>query len=178
MIISRVVVNFSQASSSFVNFLPQTHDKGSELRILSIAFLEIDGGILSSSKSTAIYIRDPKGIRPLVIGERQGPTRTEYIIASENASFSALGFNTLRDVKPGEAVFIDVKGNLHSQQCADNPQSTPCIFEYVYFLRGNSKADGYLADDVRYQFGIELGKQEILDNPKMISYFGVYVSFV
>ena len=68
-----------------------------------------------------LAFRDPRGIRPLVIGERQGKTQKEYIIASENSSFSALGYATLRDVAPGEAVFIDTLGQLHSQQCSDNP---------------------------------------------------------
>ena len=61
-----------------------------------------------------VAFRDPRGIRPLVIGEKDGPTKKEYIVASENASFSALGFKTLRDVEPGEAIYIDVDGNLHS----------------------------------------------------------------
>ena len=112
-----------------------------------------------------LAFRDPKGIRPLVIGERQGSTRTEYIIASENASFSALGFNTLRDVKPGEAVFIDVEGNLHSQQCADNPQSTPCIFEYVYLSRPDSTLDEISVYKARMRMGQKLAKKIVKVKP-------------
>ena len=59
--------------------------------------------------------RDPRGIRPLVIGEKDGNLKKEYIVASENAAFSALGFKTLRDVEPGEAIYIDADGNLHSE---------------------------------------------------------------
>ena len=100
-----------------------------------------------------------------MIGERQGSTRTEYIIASENASFSALGFNTLRDVKPGEAVFIDVEGNLHSQQCADNPQSTPCIFEYVYLSRPDSTLDEISVYKARMRMGQKLAKKIVKVKP-------------
>ena len=65
-----------------------------------------------------VAFRDPRGIRPLVIGEKGVSKKKKYIVASENAAFSALGFKTLRDVEPGEAIYIDVDGNLHSEQCS------------------------------------------------------------
>ena len=85
-------------------------------------------------------------------------TKKEYIIASENASFSALGFQTLRDVEPGEAVYIDSHGKLHSQQCSDNPQSTPCIFEYVYLSRPDSTIDEVSVYKARMRMGQKLSK--------------------
>ena len=106
-----------------------------------------------------VAFRDPRGIRPLVIGEKDGPTKKEYIVASENASFSALGFKTLRDVEPGEAIYIDVDGNLHSEQCSDGSQPTPCIFEYVYLARPDSTLDEISVYKARMRMGQKLAKK-------------------
>jgi len=112
-----------------------------------------------------LAFRDPKGIRPLVIGEREGKNHKEYIIASENASFSALGFETLRDVEPGEAVFIDINGKLHSRQCADNPESTPCLFEYVYLARPDATLDQISVYKARMRMGKKLANKIMRINP-------------
>ena len=112
-----------------------------------------------------LAFRDPRGIRPLVIGERQGRTQKEYIIASENSSFSALGYTTLRDVNPGEAVFIDIQGQLHSQQCADNPEPTPCLFEYVYLARPDSTLDEISVYKARMRMGQKLANKITKLNP-------------
>ena len=112
-----------------------------------------------------LAFRDPRGIRPLVIGERAGKTQKEYIIASENSSFSALGFTTLRDVEPGEAVFIDTHGQLHSQQCADNPEPMPCLFEYVYLARPDSTMDQISVYKARMRMGKKLANKIMKINP-------------
>ncbi|MDA7563094.1 amidophosphoribosyltransferase [Gammaproteobacteria bacterium] len=112
-----------------------------------------------------LAFRDPRGIRPLVIGERQGKTQKEYIIASENSSFSALGYTTLRDVAPGEAVFIDTLGQLHGQQCADNPEPTPCLFEYVYLARPDSTLDQISVYKARMRMGKKLANKITKLNP-------------
>ena len=106
-----------------------------------------------------IAFRDNNGIRPLSIGVRKGKTRDEYILASEDALFSSLGFTKLRDVDPGEAVFIDKNGELFAQQCSDNPQKRPCIFEYVYFSRPDSKIDEISVYKARMRMGKKLAKQ-------------------
>ncbi len=80
-----------------------------------------------------LAFRDANGIRPLVIGIREGKTRNEYIIASEDALFTSQGFTKLRDVEPGEAVFIDQKGELFSQQCSDNPLKDPVFLSLYIF---------------------------------------------
>ena len=106
-----------------------------------------------------IAFRDNNGIRPLSIGIRKGKTRDEYVVASEDALFSSLGFSKLRDVEPGEAVFIDKNGQFFSQQCADNPQKRPCIFEYVYFSRPDSKIDEISVYKARMRMGAKLAEQ-------------------
>ena len=106
-----------------------------------------------------IAFRDNNGIRPLSMGVRKGKTRDEYILASEDALFSSLGFTKLRDVDPGEAVFIDKNGELFTQQCSDNPQKRPCIFEYVYFSRPDSKIDEISVYKARMRMGKKLAKQ-------------------
>jgi amidophosphoribosyltransferase len=106
-----------------------------------------------------IAFRDNNGIRPLSIGIRKGKTRDEYVVASEDALFSSLGFSKLRDVDPGEAVFIDKNGQFFSQQCADNPQKRPCIFEYVYFSRPDSKIDEISVYKSRMRMGAKLAEQ-------------------
>jgi amidophosphoribosyltransferase len=105
-----------------------------------------------------LAFRDNNGIRPLSIGIRKGKERDEYIVASENALFTSQGFDKLRDVEPGEAVFIDKKGNLFSQQCAENPQKRPCIFEFVYFSRPDSKIDEISVYKARMRMGSKLAK--------------------
>ena len=112
-----------------------------------------------------VAFRDPQGIRPLVIGERDGPSKKEYIVASENASFSALGFKTLRDVEPGEAIYIDADGNLHSEQCSERAQPSPCIFEYVYLARPDSTLDEISVYKARMRMGQKLAKKILRLNP-------------
>ena len=105
-----------------------------------------------------LAFRDNNGIRPLSIGIRKGKERDEYIVASEDALFTSQGFDKLRDVEPGEAIFIDKKGNLFSQQCAENPQKRPCIFEFVYYSRPDSKIDEISVSKARMRMGSKLAK--------------------
>jgi len=105
-----------------------------------------------------LAFRDNNAIRPLSIGIRKGETRDEYIIASEDALFESQGFKKLRDVEPGEAVFIDKKGNFHSQQCSGEPKKRPCIFEYVYFSRPDSKIDEISVYKARMRMGSKLAE--------------------
>tara|TARA_Y100000748_G_scaffold184923_1_gene154769 strand:+ start:683 stop:2173 length:1491 start_codon:yes stop_codon:yes gene_type:complete len=106
-----------------------------------------------------LAFRDNNGIRPLSIGIRKGKNRDEYVIASEDALFSSLRFTKLRDIEPGEAVFIDKNGELFSQQCSDSPQKRPCIFEYVYFSRPDSKIDEISVYKARMRMGSKLADQ-------------------
>ncbi len=104
--------------------------------------------------------RDPHGIRPLVIGERVlEDGRREYMVASESVALDTLGFEFMRDVAPGEAVYVTVGGELFTRQCADNPTLAPCIFEYVYFARPDSRMEGVSVYSARMRMGQKLGKR-------------------
>lgn len=103
--------------------------------------------------------RDPYGIRPLVYGSRHTENGTEYMLASESVALHALGFDVIRDVAPGEAIFINKSGQVFSQQCADNVLHTPCLFEFVYFARPDSTIDGISVYNARVKMGEFLGQQ-------------------
>jgi amidophosphoribosyltransferase len=100
--------------------------------------------------------RDPHGIRPIVFGSRETAEGTEYMIASESVALDVLGFKRIRDLKPGEAVFIDRQGKLHTFQCAANPVHSPCIFEFVYFARPDSIIDDIYVHKARSRMGVAL----------------------
>ncbi len=100
--------------------------------------------------------RDPNGIRPLIFGERKTDGQSEFMIASESVALDVLGFSVLRDVQPGEAVFIEQSGVLHTQQCAQKPDHCPCIFEYVYFARPDSIIDNISVHKARLRMGEKL----------------------
>jgi len=106
-----------------------------------------------------VGFRDPHGIRPAVFGRRDTVRGPEYIIASESVSIDALGFELIRDIAPGEAVYIDSRGQLHTRQCADNPQLAPCIFEHVYFARPDSIIDGISVYKARLRMGEALARK-------------------
>jgi amidophosphoribosyltransferase len=109
--------------------------------------------------------RDPHGIRPLVLGERRTPRGTEWMLASESVALDSLSFRLVRDVAPGEAVFIDEQGRLHTQQCVATARHTPCIFEYVYFARPDSKIDNISVYRARMRMGDRLADKILRERP-------------
>ena len=106
-----------------------------------------------------VAFRDPNGIRPLVLGKKDGPLGIEYMIASESVALDALDFERVRDVAPGEVIFIDNKGRLHSRVCADKTSWTPCIFEFVYLARPDSIIDGLSVYKARLRMGDNLAEK-------------------
>src|SRR6202795_3694274 len=109
--------------------------------------------------------RDPNGIRPLVLGQRRTPRGTEYMLASESVALDSLSFRLVRDIAPGEAVFIDEQGRLHSHQCVATVRHTPCIFEYVYFARPDSKIDNISVYRARMRMGDRLAEKILRERP-------------
>lgn len=100
-----------------------------------------------------LAFRDPFGIRPLCIGKLDTDTGTEWMVASESVTLEGMGFALVRDVEPGEAIFIDINGRFSARQCAADPQLNPCIFEYVYFARPDSLMDGVSVYGSRLRMG-------------------------
>lgn len=109
--------------------------------------------------------RDPFGIRPVIFGERDTEAGKEYIIASESVAIDSLGFTVIRDIKPGEAIFITKDGKLHTRQCAENPQYSPCIFEHVYLARPDSVIDGISVYNARLRMGETLAEKILQQRP-------------
>jgi amidophosphoribosyltransferase len=104
-----------------------------------------------------LAFRDPFGIRPLILGRRQaGLLGDEWIVASESLVLEASGYDIVRDLEPGEAVFISRDGTLHSRQCAENPRLVPCSFEYVYLARPDSVMNGISVYEARLRLGDKL----------------------
>ncbi len=103
--------------------------------------------------------RDPHGIRPLVLGKRETTRGNEWMLASESVALDMAGFALVRDVGPGEAIYIDMQGRLHAQQCAPAGKHTPCIFEYVYFARPDSIIDNISVHKARMRMGEKLAEK-------------------
>jgi amidophosphoribosyltransferase len=106
-----------------------------------------------------VGFRDPNGIRPIVYGKRETEQGTEYMIASESVALDVAGFELVRDLAPGEAIYIDRLGELHTQVCAEKPSLTPCIFEHVYLARPDSIMDGINIYHARMQMGEKLAEK-------------------
>lgn len=109
--------------------------------------------------------RDPYGIRPAVIGRRESPMGAEYMIASESVALDVLGFELMRDIEPGEAVFIEKNGRLHSRRCANTAVYSPCIFEFVYFARPDSIMDKISVHKARLRMGEKLAEKILASRP-------------
>ncbi|MGL4830222.1 MAG: amidophosphoribosyltransferase [Vibrio sp.] len=106
-----------------------------------------------------IAFRDPHGIRPLCLGKRETNGQHEYMVASESVALDAVGFDFVRDVAPGEAIYVTFDGELYTKQCADNPALNPCIFEFVYFARPDSFIDKISVYSARVEMGNRLGER-------------------
>jgi amidophosphoribosyltransferase len=120
------------------------------------------GGYAAISMITGVGIigfRDPHGIRPIVFGKRETDLGTEYMIASESVAIDVLGFELIRDIAPGEVVFISKEGELRTKQCATNVEMAPCIFEHVYLARPDSIIDGISVHKARMRMGEALARK-------------------
>jgi amidophosphoribosyltransferase len=112
-----------------------------------------------------LAFRDPFGIRPLVFGETDGSEGRDVIVASESVALEGTGHVVTRDVAPGEAIFIDLDGRVHSRQCAEHPTLNPCMFEFVYLARPDSVMDGVSVYQARLNMGETLAQRVISTMP-------------
>ncbi|MEK8027830.1 MAG: amidophosphoribosyltransferase [Pseudomonadota bacterium] len=112
-----------------------------------------------------LAFRDPYGIRPLVYGQIDTPDGPEVMVASETVALEGTGHRIVRDVAPGEAIFIDLEGRVHAEQCAAAPQLHPCMFEYVYLARPDSVIDGISVYQARLNMGETLAQRVINQMP-------------
>jgi amidophosphoribosyltransferase len=106
-----------------------------------------------------LAFRDAHGIRPLVFGRAETEQGYEYMVASESVALDSLGYQVVRDVAPGEAIFIDQERNFYSRQCAPNASLNPCIFEFVYLARPDSVIDGISVYETRLRMGVSLAEK-------------------
>ncbi len=113
-----------------------------------------------------VAFRDPNGIRPLVLGKRGQDADAEYMVASESVALDILQFERMRDVQPGEAVFVENDGTFHSREFPGEVRHTPCIFEFVYFARPDSIIDNLSVYKARLRMGEQLAGKIVRDFPE------------
>ncbi|GAA0396016.1 amidophosphoribosyltransferase [Cocleimonas flava] len=106
-----------------------------------------------------VGFRDPNGIRPLVLGKRESEQGTDYMLASESVALVTQGYAIVRDIEPGEAIFITKDGEVHTKQCSDKATYNSCIFEYVYFARPDSVIDKVYVHKARMRMGHNLAEK-------------------
>lgn len=106
-----------------------------------------------------VGFRDPNGIRPLVYGKKETKHGTSHMLASESVSIVTQGYQIVRDIHPGEAIYITLKGEVFTKQCAENPKYNSCIFEYVYFARPDSIIDNVFVHKARMRMGHKLAEK-------------------
>ena len=119
--------------------------------------LLVDQGLLG--------FRDPRGIRPAVLGRRETDSGTEWAITSESVALDAIGFQLVRDLRPGEAIFVDRNGEMHSHESRHAQPLTPCIFEHVYFARPDSMMDDVSVYKARLRMGEALAAKILRERP-------------
>ena len=113
-----------------------------------------------------VAFRDPCGVRPVVYGKRTTESGDEYMVASESVALDTSGFELVRDLAPGEAIFIDTDGNVSTRQCAAESKVAPCLFEYVYLARPDSIIDGVSVHHSRMEMGVKLAEKVQREMPE------------
>jgi amidophosphoribosyltransferase len=133
-----------------------TLDAPTVFKAVTVLNRRVKGGYAAVAQIAGVGMlafRDPYGIRPLCLGINESGERTEYLIASESVALEGMGFRFVRDILPGEAIFIDNDHKLYAQICADSPKLNPCVFEFVYLARPDSVIDGASVYNTRLKMG-------------------------
>jgi amidophosphoribosyltransferase len=162
--IDRRHINTESDSEVLLNVLARELERGVESTLTPNAIFAAVSAVhkrLKGSYAVVVLIagygllafRDPYGIRPLSIGEVETAEGRDVMIASESVAIEGTGHKVLRDIAPGEAVFVDLQGKIHAKQCAPNAKQYPCIFEYVYLARPDSTLDGVSVYQARLNLG-------------------------
>ena len=167
-------LNTNSDSEVLLNILAHALQSGGKMReninisdifdAVSTLHQRCRGGYAAIAMITGVGIlgfRDQYGIRPIVFGERTTRLGKEYIVASESVAIDSLGFELIRDVHPGEAVFISAEGKISTRQCYNSTRHTPCIFEHVYLARPDSIIDGISVYKARLRMGEKLAQKII-----------------
>ena len=163
-------VNTTSDSEILLNIMAHELSKSDKLHLdaedIFTAVTEVNNKVTGGYAAIAMIIghgvlafRDPNGIRPLVFGKRETPKGTEYMFASESVALKPDGFEFVRDVAPGEAIYVTEDGQFHSQSCAEKASYAPCIFEFVYFARPDSTIDRMSVYATRVNMGTKLGEK-------------------
>lgn len=153
---SEVLLNLFSYELYKTNFRALKHSH--VFSALKSVYKQCEGGYAVTMLVAGVGIvafRDPNGIRPLVLGK----SGSSYMVASESAALSALGYSLVRDVRPGEAIIISESGELLKKQCYKKSDHTPCLFEFVYFSRPDSTIDSISVHKSRLRMGDYLGEK-------------------
>ena len=110
-----------------------------------------------------VAFRDPNGIRPLSLGSK----KNAYMIASESSALTALDFEAVEDLKPGEAIILNQSGDLIRKRVVRKTLHIPCLFEFVYFSRPDSSIDDISIHKSRLRMGDFLGEKILKEHPKL-----------
>jgi amidophosphoribosyltransferase len=169
LINSRRHINTTSDSEVLLNIFAAELDKVSNSKLLADDIFQAVGEVHKKVSGAygvvsliighgLVAFRDPHGIRPLVLGSRTTEEGdVEYIVASESVGLDTIGFKVIRDVEPGEAIYITEDRKLYSKQCAEKTSLNPCIFEYVYLARPDSTLSGISVYEARLEMGRKLG---------------------
>lgn len=151
----------SSDTEAIVHLIAMSEQRALEDRVAD-ALGRVEGAysLLFLSERALIAVRDPMGIRPLVLGQIPRPGGPpSYVVASEPTSFDLIGAELLRDVAPGETIIIDESGLRSLFPFAKAPRKM-CLFEYVYFARPDARLEGANVYDVRKELGRRLAEEQ------------------
>ena len=127
--------------------------------VAAFNFVEGASSVVIATKDKLIAVRDRNGFKPLCMGRLGDCT----VFASETCALDALGAELVRDVKPGEVISCDLKGNVKTYMLDNAAKSGLCAFEFVYFARPDSVIDGISVYDARVNMGRALYRQKPTD---------------